>query len=114
MHKLGGRRRGMRQRSGDDDELAELEQRLNSANLPEHAHKVAQKELTVSQCPTDFHISNGCHGDSVFVGCPSSFLNMQCHVTMWRRWWISRGPITPLTTLTSPRPELTWTEITMV
>lgn len=48
MHKLDGKRRGMWQRSGDDDELAELEQRLNSADFPEHALKVAQKELVVS------------------------------------------------------------------
>lgn len=32
----------------EDDELAELEQRLKSANMPEHALKVAKKELKVS------------------------------------------------------------------
>lgn len=31
----------------DEDEVAELEQRLNSAKLPDHALKVAQKELKV-------------------------------------------------------------------
>ncbi len=35
------------QRSEEDEELSELEQRLNGANLPEHALKVAQKELKV-------------------------------------------------------------------
>lgn len=40
--------RGIWQNSGgDDDELAELEQRLKAANLPDHALKVAQKELKV-------------------------------------------------------------------
>lgn len=35
------------QMSDEDDELEELEQRLNSAKLPDHALKVAQKELKV-------------------------------------------------------------------
>ena len=31
----------------EEDEIAELEQRLKSANLPEHALKAAKKELKV-------------------------------------------------------------------
>ena len=38
---------GVRSRSADEDELAELEERLNSSQLPEHALKVAKKELKV-------------------------------------------------------------------
>lgn len=43
--KRGGR--GAWQRSEDDEELAELEERLKAAGLPDHALKVAQKELKV-------------------------------------------------------------------
>ena len=32
----------------EDDEMAELEERLKAARLPDHAHKVAQKSLKVS------------------------------------------------------------------
>ena len=38
---------GIQRRGGEDDELAELEQRVTEANLPQHALKVAQKELKV-------------------------------------------------------------------
>lgn len=32
----------------DDDEMTELEKRMDAANMPEHALKVARKELKVS------------------------------------------------------------------
>lgn len=46
----------------EDDELAELEQRLKEANLPEHALKVAQKELKVrhwQDCSHTLHVVTG-------------------------------------------------------
>lgn len=43
--------RGMWQRSDEEDELAELEEQLKAAKLPEHALKVAQKELKVCVSP---------------------------------------------------------------
>ena len=68
----GGRRggRGMLDRSGEDDDLSELEQRLNSARLPEHALKVAQKELKVHiNHPTPFLL----HSDPPHYRiCPAS------------------------------------------
>lgn len=42
----GGGGRGLWQEE-DEDDLKELEERLNSAKLPDHALKVAQKELKV-------------------------------------------------------------------
>lgn len=44
----------MWQRSDEEDELAELQERLKAAKLPEHALKVAQKELKVHTVEGNF------------------------------------------------------------
>ena len=56
----GGGRRGRRGRVGgeadgeEEDEMMELEKRIEKAGLPEHAFKAAHKELKVSQTLAKF------------------------------------------------------------
>ena len=43
-----------------DDEIAELEQRMMSSNLPEHAMKAAKREIKVQLCLHTYICSNVC------------------------------------------------------
>lgn len=75
-------RRGVR--LDEDDELAELEQRLNSAELPEHALKVARKELKVVAVLVFPVITPCVLTGSACGACLPNSLSMLCHAITWR------------------------------
>ncbi len=72
--------------SMDEDELEDLEKQLNSAHLPDHALKVAQKELKVRAIYVGVAalICYGSHSD--WVPCLSSFLSMLNPAPTWRHY----------------------------
>ena len=52
--------RGQDASDEEEDEIAELEQRMMSSNLPEHAMKAAKREIKVQLCLHTYICSNVC------------------------------------------------------